>query len=217
MALGIARILGFELPVNFNLPFTAQSLTEFWRRWHISLSTWLRDYLYIPLGGNQKGAWRTYFNLMVTMLLGGLWHGASWNFVLWGGLHGLSLGLERAITKGRAEREWKIFTSWYKALGVFLWVAFTCVLFRSPSIQITGLVFSKLFFMNRVGLNWFYYPAALYLAIIFLGGLLMRSMKIDLATLDYSKPYYFPALAALYLFVFLFAAAKNNPFIYFQF
>lgn len=95
MAIGLAILLGFRLPENFRSPYRAASVTEFWRRWHISLSTWLRDYLYIPLGGNRGSRWRTYLNLMVTMLLGGLWHGANWVYVLWGALHGMGLSLER--------------------------------------------------------------------------------------------------------------------------
>ena len=96
MAIGMAALLGFHFPVNFRRPYLAPSITEFWRRWHISLSRWLRDYLYISLGGNRGGNWGTYRNLMLTMLLGGLWHGASWNFVIWGGYHGGLLAAERA-------------------------------------------------------------------------------------------------------------------------
>jgi len=99
MAIGLGLILGFVFPRNFDSPYRSQSITEFWRRWHISLSTWLKDYLYIPLGGNRKGRARTYVNLMAVMLLGGLWHGASWNFVIWGGLHGAMLAIERARGK----------------------------------------------------------------------------------------------------------------------
>ncbi|MCL2669804.1 MAG: MBOAT family protein [Syntrophaceae bacterium] len=99
MAIGLALMLGFVFPKNFDSPYISQSITEFWRRWHISLSTWLRDYLYIPLGGNRKGGWRTYFNLAAVMLLGGLWHGASWNFIIWGGIHGAALVWERAQGK----------------------------------------------------------------------------------------------------------------------
>jgi alginate O-acetyltransferase complex protein AlgI len=96
MAIGLALMMGFVLIQNFDSPYQADSITAFWRRWHISLSTWLRDYLYVPLGGNRKGLRRTYVNLMIVMLLGGLWHGASWNFVIWGGLHGGMLAAERA-------------------------------------------------------------------------------------------------------------------------
>lgn len=98
IARGVSRLFGFELVINFNQPYFATSITDFWRRWHISLSTWLRDYLYIPLGGNRHGGLYTYRNLFITMLLGGLWHGASWTFVLWGGLHGLFLSLHKAWT-----------------------------------------------------------------------------------------------------------------------
>ena len=96
MATGLALLLGFQFPRNFDSPYTATSLQDFWRRWHMTLSRWLRDYLYIPLGGNRRGEWRTRGNLMLTMLLGGLWHGAAWNFVIWGGIHGTALVLERS-------------------------------------------------------------------------------------------------------------------------
>ncbi len=95
MAIALALLMGFHFPINFNSPYQSLSITEFWRRWHISLSSWLRDYLYIPLGGSRKGAIRTYINLLLTMLLGGLWHGAGTRFVIWGGLHGLGLAVER--------------------------------------------------------------------------------------------------------------------------
>ncbi len=101
MAIGSARILGFDLMQNFRRPYFATSTTEFWRRWHISLSTWLRDYLYISLGGNRIGVSKTYRNLLITMLLGGLWHGASWNFVIWGAFHGVLLALSRATQQTR--------------------------------------------------------------------------------------------------------------------
>ena len=96
-AIGAAMCLGFAMPDNFRFPYAAVGFSDFWRRWHITLSAWLRDYLYIPLGGNRHGAARTYFALMATMLLGGLWHGASWTFVVWGGLHGLYLAVERVL------------------------------------------------------------------------------------------------------------------------
>ncbi len=110
MAIGSALLLGVRFPLNFDSPYKAPDIQDFWRRWHISLSTWLRDYLYIPLGGNRKGEVRTYINLMLTMLLGGLWHGAAWTFVVWGGLHGSALALHRAwhstpLLRARLERE----------------------------------------------------------------------------------------------------------------
>ncbi|MDE7375309.1 MAG: MBOAT family protein, partial [Muribaculaceae bacterium] len=96
MAIGIAMIMGFRLAKNFDFPYKSKNLTEFWRRWHISLSTWLRDYLYIPLGGNRKGTFRTYLNNFLTMLIGGLWHGAAWKFVFWGAAHGVGLAVHKA-------------------------------------------------------------------------------------------------------------------------
>jgi alginate O-acetyltransferase complex protein AlgI len=96
MAIGTAQMIGYELPENFRMPYLAANVADFWHRWHVTLSSWLRDYLYIPLGGNRRGTARTYFNLLATMLLGGLWHGASWNFVLWGALHGTALAVHRA-------------------------------------------------------------------------------------------------------------------------
>ena len=95
IAIGIALLLGFKFPQNFDSPYAAVSVQDFWRRWHMTLSRWLRDYVYIPLGGNRKGARRTYVNLLLTMLIGGLWHGAGWTFVVWGGLHGLYLAAGR--------------------------------------------------------------------------------------------------------------------------
>lgn len=95
IAIGLAELFGYRLPINFNFPYLSTSITEFWRRWHLSLSSWLRDYLYIPLGGNRKGSGRTYFNLFLVMFLGGLWHGAAWKFAIWGSLHGLLLAIER--------------------------------------------------------------------------------------------------------------------------
>jgi alginate O-acetyltransferase complex protein AlgI len=99
MAVGLGLMIGFRFPQNFDSPYKATSITDFWRRWHISLSSWLRDYLYVPLGGNRRGKYRTYFNLMLTMLLGGLWHGANWTFVVWGLFHGVLLAVERAMGK----------------------------------------------------------------------------------------------------------------------
>lgn len=104
IAIGVAALLGYNFPRNFDQPYRARSLSDFWRRWHISLSSWLRDYLYIPLGGNKNGRFRTYLNLMLTMLLGGLWHGAAWKFVIWGALHGGALAVERAIGVARSGR-----------------------------------------------------------------------------------------------------------------
>lgn len=134
MAIACAGLLGYELCVNFDFPYFASSITDFWRRWHISLSTWLKDYLYIPLGGNRGGQWFTYRNLMLTMVLGGLWHGAAWTFVVWGALHGAALIAHREWSKlgkqvpilVKTSALWGIFATFY-------WVCITWVFFRADS------------------------------------------------------------------------------------
>ena len=131
IAWGVAGLLGFRLPENFRHPYLAESPSDFWRRWHISLSTWLRDYLYIGLGGNRRGRVRTYVNLMLTMLLGGLWHGAAWTFVLWGAFHGVWLALHRLVTEtfpGRPRTP-----RWLRVVVTFHLVCLGWVLFRAGS------------------------------------------------------------------------------------
>lgn len=135
-AIGVALCLGFELPTNFRFPYAAVGFRDFWRRWHISLSTWLRDYLYIPLGGNRHGRWRTFLALMVTMLLGGLWHGAAWQFVVWGFLHGLFLVVERALARRFGDSDWTRAAPVRFVLGVvtFVLVCLTWVFFRATEL-----------------------------------------------------------------------------------
>jgi alginate O-acetyltransferase complex protein AlgI len=159
IAMGVAGLLGFRLPENFRHPYLAENPSEFWRRWHISLSTWLRDYLYVPLGGNRRGAARTYVNLMITMLLGGLWHGAAWTFVVWGGFHGLWLGVHRALSG----RDWwrtdrRIAPGdpdaapprvprtplWLRRVVTFHLVALAWVPFRAASLADTAAFFAGL-------------------------------------------------------------------------
>ena len=149
-AIGIALMLGMILPDNFKYPYAAIGFSDFWRRWHISLSTWLRDYLYIPLGGNRKGNRRTYINLMLTMLLGGLWHGAAWTFVVWGALHGLYLGVERLL-----RNKVKIaINAWNGILLAFL--TYTCVnitwvFFRAREFDTAANMIKSMFFFNMDG------------------------------------------------------------------
>jgi alginate O-acetyltransferase complex protein AlgI len=141
IAIGLALLMGLSFPDNFDAPYTADSLRDFWRRWHMTLSRWLRDYLYIPLGGSRDGSWRTYRNLFLTMLLGGLWHGASWRFVLWGALHGGYLGVERLIEARHPERRWPI---WARRLLVFHYVCFCWIFFRAQSMADVGHILAGL-------------------------------------------------------------------------
>jgi D-alanyl-lipoteichoic acid acyltransferase DltB (MBOAT superfamily) len=146
IATGCAMLLGYHFPRNFNAPYTATDPQDFWRRWHISLSSWLRDYLYIPLGGSRDGTARTYANLMITMLLGGLWHGASWTFVMWGGLQGLYLVVHRlwaswpATERLRGNAAW----TWVSRLLMFHAVCLGWVFFRSPTFALAGTMLRQL-------------------------------------------------------------------------
>ena len=150
MAIGLGKMFGFHFLENFNYPYISRSITEFWRRWHISLSTWLRDYLYISLGGNRKGRIRTYGNLLLTMLLGGLWHGAAVRFILWGGLHGAALALHKlwmALVPGAkatgAQMHW-----WSRAAGMLLTFNIVCLgwlMFRAESMQTVSLMLHQIF------------------------------------------------------------------------
>lgn len=151
IARGTAKLFGIDLMLNFRQPYFSVDIAEFWQRWHISLSTWLRDYLYIPLGGNRKGAGRTYCNLMATMLLGGLWHGASWTFVFWGGLHGLYLivyklfgGRKRAISFSNVARFKYLVANFHYVVLTYLLVLVTWLLFRSPDIGIAAGYFIRM-------------------------------------------------------------------------
>lgn len=149
IAIGIALLLGFHFNANFNSPYKATSISEFWRRWHISLSSWLKDYLYISLGGNRKGKYRTYLNLMITMLLGGLWHGASWRFMIWGAIHGIALSIHKllmdvfpSLKKDRTE-----ISRWRKIVGIvitFHIVCFSWIFFRADSYTVAWDIMSQI-------------------------------------------------------------------------
>ena len=141
MAIGLGLMLGFVFPKNFDSPYKSQSITEFWRRWHVSLSTWLRDYLYVPLGGNRRGALLTYRNLALVMLLGGLWHGAAWGFILWGAFHGAWLAIERLSGKTSV---WAGLPRVLRVAATFLAVSLSWVLFRSPGLAEAGRYFGNL-------------------------------------------------------------------------
>ena len=141
MAIGCAKCLGYDFNRNFDLPYCSADITEFWRRWHISLSSWLREYLYIPLGGNRKGEKRRIVNLMITMLLGGLWHGANWTFVFWGALHGLALCADKALSKRRKPRAPRAL----RILVTFVFVNFAWVFFRADSFATAAAVLRGIF------------------------------------------------------------------------
>jgi len=228
MAIGIALLLGFRFNVNFDSPYQSATITEFWRRWHISLSSWLKDYLYISLGGNQKGKIRTYINLFITMLLGGLWHGASVRFILWGALHGVALAIHKLLIAclpsfkpTGTEMQWgrrvieTIFTFHIVCIG---WV-----FFRASSMQTAGEIFSQIFtnFHPEIFIQFVNGYTAVF--VLMIAGYIIHFMpkKVDMfmQTIVTRSPLLIQALF-LIIAIFVVIQFKNagvQPFIYFQF
>ena len=217
MAIGLGLMMGFQFPQNFNSPYKALSITDFWRRWHMSLSTWLRDYLYIPLGGNRYGPWRTYVNLFLTMLLGGLWHGANWTFLVWGGYHGVLLAIERAA--GKRGLLW-----WAPAVvqraWTFLLVLGGWVLFRCGSLAEAGALFAGLAGFHGVGRPTLADPESTPIPFIMLG---VCAAIAWLCPNTHELKHRYGFGLALALAVLLVASIgvivvnSSSPFLYFQF
>ena len=227
IARGTAKLLGIELMKNFEQPYLSANITEFWRRWHISLSTWLRDYLYIPLGGNRKGVRRTYINLMLTMLLGGLWHGASWNFVIWGGLHGVYLAIHKWILKGKKIEEhfhYKNMKSLFRfILNVMLTnilVLFTWLFFRAKTFGQAGYFIQKMIhwepsaFGNRIQVI----TLSFSLMILFfdISQYLTRKHTFFLMIKNPAIRWGFLSIMFITVLFYMFQA-EPMPFVYFQF
>ena len=218
MAIGCARCLGFTLSENFNLPYIAENISEFWKRWHISLSSWFQEYLYIPLGGSRSGLLKTYRNLLVTMLVCGLWHGAAWNFVLWGLIHGCLLCLYHlyASSLGKSVQLPKML-----GIGVtYLSVAFCWVFFRGTDMQNITDIFYRLFVWESFGVHQMYVYA--WLSIILLIAVSLYSARRNnrnglIPNMDIRKPSRFFILW-LEIFVLLgLMYTGNNPFVYASF
>lgn len=215
MAIGCAKCLGYDFNQNFDLPYLSASVTEFWRRWHISLSTWLREYLYIPLGGNRKGKGRQYVNLFLTMLLGGLWHGASWTFVVWGGINGLALCADKRRKPQRHR--------FPRILGTFLFITFTWIFFRADSFSTAWAVLAGIVTLQDGIRHPFFWS---FVALALLG---IHTARACLRTAP-GKPVHdeYPILKlnslwGLTAFFFILglilclAFTGENPFVYFQF
>ncbi len=243
IAIGSALLLGFHLPINFNRPYQSHSLQDFWRRWHISLSSWLRDYLYISMGGSKKGNARTYLNLLITMLLGGLWHGAAWNFILWGAMHGSVLAITRAFqrwtTRLRSESEvsgkqkqrvssvwfpryehWSK-THWYRGFSIFLTFQFVCVtwiFFRATTFEGAMAVIGRI-----AELQWGTTNIAPMVGAVLLVGYLAHwspvRWKEELKKLFVTAPVVVQAIFVALIVLFLRQVATSDvvPFLYFQF
>jgi len=218
IAIGLARIMGFEFPRNFNMPYFSKSFSEFWTRWHVTLSGWLKDYLYIPLGGNKKGTYRTYLNLMITMVLGGLWHGASWNFVLWGFIHGLFLIIQRIVPAVNTTNK---VLEYSKVILVYTCICFTWIFFRSVDFNTTQTIIGNIFSLN--GFDFFAIPN---LFILFKDSLLITLLiiaelfhaKSNIYNLLEDKPMLrIASITTLILIISLLGTFDVKSFIYFQF
>ncbi len=221
-AIGIALCLGFSLPNNFNYPYAAIGFSDFWRRWHISLSTWLRDYLYIPLGGNRKGNIRTYVNLMLTMLIGGLWHGASWTFVVWGGLHGVYLAAERFLRARFAGI--RIASTWLFGFGLALLTYFlvnlTWVFFRAQDFPSAWRLIESMLWLSSGGKVVLGVDNVAQVLVVIIGMLIahwtMRSRRLE--DVVSRTPWWLLGLTwAVMLFAILITQGVGDAFIYFQF
>ena len=224
IAIGLALLLGFTLPANFNAPYLSLSIAEFWRKWHISLSSWLKDYLYISLGGNRKGKIKTYRNLFLTMLLGGLWHGAAVRFILWGVLHGVALAIHKIWKEQFPNAPTSI---WYKVLMwliTFHFVVFTFVLFRATDFATVKLIMANIF----TSIEWAGIPQILAahksVITVMLAGFLIQIIpdSFNIKTkVNLGRGLKWVGVAvALFAIVFMahqFNTAGSQPFIYFQF
>jgi D-alanyl-lipoteichoic acid acyltransferase DltB (MBOAT superfamily) len=214
IARGVSRLFGIELLRNFDQPYLSRTITEFWRRWHISLSTWLRDYLYVPLGGNRKGASRASFNLFATMLLGGLWHGAAWTFVIWGALHGVFLMLShrraRPIRHGLASIPSVVVT--------FGLVTFAWIFFRADSVHDALQYIAGIVTLQGGTTDW-----SLLVLLLFVGPLLFaldvaqRRRGNDAFLASLPAPVQGLTIGAAVLALVVFSGGAGEPFIYFQF
>ena len=224
IARGVAKLLGYEFLENFRRPYVAQNISDFWRRWHISLSTWLRDYLYIPLGGSRKGKGRTYFNLLTTMILGGLWHGANWTFLIWGIFHGALLAIHHAFRDWRKRKNPNAaetsspFISFLLMILTFHIVCIGWVLFRAPSIQAAGQIFSGMFDLS----NPSFFESTLQPYLLFCGFLylfLVCEEHLQLGPRFERLPVPLRAATILVFLIVLvvFVPAERSAFIYFQF
>ncbi|MAJ43827.1 MAG: membrane-bound O-acyltransferase family protein [Candidatus Marinimicrobia bacterium] len=224
IARGTGKLLGIELMKNFQQPYFSRNITEFWRRWHISLSSWLTDYLYIPLGGNRKGLFRTYQNLLITMLLGGLWHGASWNFVIWGGLHGIYLAIHKFLLNGKKISIKMVnfnFNNIIKIIFTYLLVLFTWLFFRADSFESSIYFIKKIIFWESSDLTIRFFKITLSFIFITLAyDLVEHITKKHSFLVLISNKYYFRTgiLFAISLVSFLYLFnSKPSPFMYFQF
>ncbi len=220
IAIGLALLLGYRLKENFENPYGSSNVTEFWRKWHISLSSWLRDYVYIPLGGNRKGTLNTYFFLLITMLVGGFWHGASWQFVCWGAAHGLALALHKAVHKHLPEGKWMDFIG---GIFTFSFVTFCWIFFRARDFDTAMLMLNQMATAtSELDFRGFWFSRnelAILLGALLAWTIIPGNWKAKFFEWTFFVPsffWFFVLLAALQLII-QFRDTLVQPFIYFQF
>ncbi len=224
-AIGVAMCLGFILPQNFNYPYAAIGFSDFWRRWHITLSQWLRDYLYIPLGGNKNGKIRTYVNLMLTMLIGGLWHGANWTFVVWGGLHGFYLWVEKFVDdktgkiSALVSSSKKTITGFMYAMFTFFLINITWVFFRAETFTKAWNIFKSMFGMQKgepLLTSLALLKVAVIIPLMLFFQWLMRNTKV--LTEAYKISWWLMGIIwAVLILLLIWSQESSSSFIYFQF
>ena len=224
MAIGIALLMGFHFNINFDSSYKSKNITEFWRRWHISLSTWLKDYLYISMGGNRKGKFRTYLNLFITMVIGGLWHGAGLRFIIWGAFHGIALVLHKLLISVLPDRKNEnnaiSFLSW---LLTFHFVCFCWIFFRAENMNVSGQVLYQIF--NRFSPNvlWDFIKGYGYVITLIIIGYTLhftpKKFEIKTESLFIKSPLIIKSVYVLIVIFILvqFKSSEIQPFIYFQF
>ncbi|MCX7862356.1 MAG: MBOAT family protein [Bacteroidales bacterium] len=223
IATGVALLFGFRLPINFNSPYKATNITDFWRRWHISLSTWLRDYLYIPLGGNRKGKLRQYLNLMITMLLGGLWHGANIKFIIWGGIHGIALMTHKLFQSLRIRIPSHKIGNFISICITFHIVCFAWLFFRAPDINSVNTMLQNIIFYFHANIFIDFVSSYPTIVIILLLGFIIHwlpcKIKETYRGMFIRSPYVVKLLIT-FIAIFIIVQIKSStiqPFIYFQF
>jgi alginate O-acetyltransferase complex protein AlgI len=210
MAVGLGYLFGLRLPQNFRSPYKANDIADFWRRWHVSLSSCLRDYLYIPLGGGRGASWKVNRNVMITMLLGGLWHGASWTFVIWGAYHGLLLIAHRAC-----QTRWEVLPVWFRRAATFGLVVVGWVFFRSTSMRMAATLLSGMFLWH--GGTPLVAGATLVGMVVLATGITQLAPNTFEMRHEWSGPATFGLVvlfAACLVFIY---GMKSSPFLYFQF
>ncbi len=213
MARGIALLMGFRMMLNFNNPYAATGLGDFWNRWHISLSTWFKDYLYFPLGGSRHGKFRTYINMFITMIVSGIWHGAAWTFVVWGGLHALGRCLTRELEQ--TEFYQQRIPRLAKQLAVFTFVTFTWIFFRAQSLTDAWLIISRIFTTGWADPRFPLVMAVLVLA-VWMYQLLYTSRSSLRWWIDV-EPVRVGLAALMIAYLAIVAQPSTKQFIYFQF